>query len=256
MMESIQTRSLLGINVSIIDFPQLLNGIDRLAVAKRSALVNNVNVHACNLAFEQPEFRDVLNRTEIVFCDGFGVKIGAWLAGIRLGQRMTPPDWINDLFSLGEEKGYSFFFVGDELRVVNLFSETVAKKYPNLNIAGYHDGFFDFFSVENDAIIEQIHASNADIILTGMGMPRQELWAADAAKKLDKGVFIAAGALFRWYTGVDRRAPKWMTDHGLEWLARWVMHPIRHFKRYGVGIPLFFFRVIRCHWFRGDRKRD
>lgn len=255
MMEcSIMNRvNILGISVDVIDQPDLLERIDRFAAKRRSALVNNVNVHACNLAFEQPEFRAVLNRSDIVFCDGFGVKIGAWLAGIKLGQRMTPPDWIDDLFALCVARGYRVYFIGDEPAVVERFAAVVQGRYAALEIAGWHDGFFE---LDDECVLAKLVSANADVIITAMGMPRQELWAAQAMDKVDKGVFIATGALFRWYTGVDRRAPRWMTDHGLEWLARLVMHPVRHFKRYGIGLPLFFLRVIRFHWFRGDLKRD
>ena len=237
--------NVLDIAVDVIDQPELLRRIDELAEESRVAWVNNVNVHACNLAVEQPEFRSVLNRSDIVFCDGFGVKWGAWLAGIKLGQRMTPPDWIDALFVLCVRKGYRVYFTGDEESVVQLFVNQLMEKYPELNIAGWHDGFFEISGPVSGQIIDDIRNVEADVIITAMGMPRQELWAAEAAARLDKGVFIATGALFRWYTGVDQRAPKWMTDHGLEWLARLGMNPRRHFKRYVVGLPLFFWRLFR-----------
>ncbi len=241
------TKRLLGIDISLVDLPQLLDGIDRLAAARKPALVNNVNVHACNLAYAQSAFREVLKKAEIVFCDGFGVKLACLMKGFRLGQRMTPPDWIDDLFAVCVEKGYRVYFIGDEDRVLKLFVDEVVGRNPALQIAGYHDGFFDLDGTENEHVIESISKSGADIIITAMGMPRQELWAAHAMKKLDKGVFIATGALFRWYTGVDRRAPRWITDSGLEWLARFLSSPRRHFKRYAVGIPLFYWRVLFCN---------
>lgn len=244
MMEELKSKRLLGIDISVVDLPQLLAGIDHLAEGRKPALVNNVNIHACNLAYDQPEFRQVLNQSDIVFCDGFGVKMGALLKGIRLGQRMTPPDWIDDLFTLCVKKEYRIYFIGDTMDVVKLFSEQVQQRYPELAIAGWHDGFFELESPECDRIVSGIAEADADIIITAMGMPRQELWAASAMKNLDKGVFVATGALFRWYTGVDRRAPRWMTDHGLEWLARLIAHPCRHFKRYIIGLPLFYWRIV------------
>lgn len=241
---NIPVRQILGIDISIINLPELLQAIDTLAQEKRPALVNNVNVHACNLAFEQQAFRDILNQSEVVFCDGFGVKLAGWLTGKRLGQRMTPPDWIDDLFSLCVRKEYSVFFIGDEEEVVKLFVDELVEKFPELVIAGWHHGFFDLKGTDDKRVVQAVAESGADIIITGMGMPRQELWAWDAKDHLDKGVIIAAGALFRWYTGCERRAPRWMTNHGLEWLARLVTAPGRHFKRYVVGLPLFFLRVF------------
>jgi N-acetylglucosaminyldiphosphoundecaprenol N-acetyl-beta-D-mannosaminyltransferase len=242
---SIPKKELLGIQISKVDLPELLDKIESLVQRKEPALVNNVNVHACNLAFEQPAFRAILNRSEVVFCDGFGVKLGAALCGIRLGQRMTPPDWIDDLFVRCVAHGYSVYFVGDTAPVVAHFAQEVQRRYPELNIAGKHHGFFPLQGAENEQLLAAIRAADADIILTGMGMPRQEFWAEEARIHLEKGVLIATGALFRWYTGHERRAPKWITAFGLEWLARLLTSPRRHFRRYVIGLPLFFLRVLR-----------
>ena len=140
---NIPTQRILGINISVIDLPGLLQAIDQLVQRNYPTLVNNVNVHACNLAFEQPAFHEILNASEVVFCDGFGVKLAGWLTGNRLGQRMTPPDWIDDLFTLCVQKNYSVYFLGDTDEVVGQFASTVQNKYPGLKIVGWHHGFFD-----------------------------------------------------------------------------------------------------------------
>lgn len=237
--------NILGVQVDVIDQPQLLAEIDRLASAQRPALVNNVNVHACNIAYADPEFRKILNTSDAVFCDGFGVKLGARLLGKTLGQRMTPPDWIDELFKLCVRRRYCLYFVGDTNQVVQQFSRRVKEKYPALRIVGQHDGYFGLDGDANNRLMNEVQRLGPDIILTGMGMPLQEKWAWRARNRLEKGVIIAAGALFRWYTGYERRAPRWITQHGFEWLARLVMAPRRHFKRYVIGLPLFFFRIIR-----------
>ena len=250
-LKQISKKMLLGINISVIDQPELLQAIDELVQKKQVALVNNVNVQACNLAVEHTDFRAILNQSEIVFCDGFGVKLGAWLRGIRLGQRMTPPDWIDALFARCVEKKYRIYFLGDTDEVVKDFARLVQERYPKLSIVGWHSGFFELESEENNQVLEAIDKSKTDLILTGMGMPRQERWAWAAKPKLHQGVIIATGALFRWYTDHERRAPKWITASGLEWLARFMTHPIRHFKRYIIGLPRFFWRVIFSSRSRG-----
>jgi N-acetylglucosaminyldiphosphoundecaprenol N-acetyl-beta-D-mannosaminyltransferase len=237
--------NILGIQVDVIDRSQLLAEIDRLAAAQRPAMVNNVNAHACNLAYADPEFREILNRSEVVFCDGFGVQLGARLLGQKLGPRMTPPDWIDDLFQLCVQRHYRLYFIGDEEPVVSQFVWQVKEKYPAIRIVGHHDGYFPLTGDANNRLMNEIRRLNPDIILTAMGMPRQEKWAAQACARLGKGVFIATGALFRWYTGTERRAPRWVTQSGFEWLARLITSPRRHFRRYVVGLPLFFLRIFR-----------
>lgn len=237
--------NILGIPVDVIDRPQLLETIDALAASPGVSLVNNVNVHACNLASADPEFHEILRKSDVVFCDGFGVKLAAKLLGSKLGERMTPPDWIDELFALCSRKRYRVYFVGDVTAVVRLFAEKAKERHPHLRIAGVHDGFFNMNGEDMPQLFKEIVRLNPDIILTGMGMPRQEKWAWAAKKRLGGGVIIATGALFRWYTGIERRAPHWMTNHGMEWLARLVMSPRRHFKRYVIGLPLFLLRILK-----------
>ncbi len=237
--------NILNIPVDVIDRPQLLAEIDRLVEMQRPALVNNVNAHACNLACADPEFMEILNASDVVFCDGFGVKLAARLLGKTLGDRMTPPDWVDDLFKLCIRKHYCLYFIGDTKEVVFRFKKAVQENHPHLRILGCHDGFFVEGGEDEIRNLNEINRLNPDIILTGMGMPRQEKWAWRARKRLGKGTIIATGALFRWYTGVERRAPHWMTQHGLEWLARLAMAPKKHFKRYVIGLPLLFFRILK-----------
>jgi N-acetylglucosaminyldiphosphoundecaprenol N-acetyl-beta-D-mannosaminyltransferase len=129
--------------------------------------------------------------------------------------------------------------------VVSLFARLVKEKHPALRVVGQHNGFFALDGDANSRLMNEIQRLGPDIILTGMGMPRQEKWAWQAKQRLGKGVVIATGALFRWHTGYELRAPRWMTQYGLEWLARLIVSPRRHFKRYVIGLPLFFFRILK-----------
>jgi N-acetylglucosaminyldiphosphoundecaprenol N-acetyl-beta-D-mannosaminyltransferase len=76
-----------------------------------------------------------------------------------------------------------------------------------------------------------------------MGMPRQELWIERARGALPGCSFLAVGALFRWYTGIERRGPRWLTDHGFEWLCRLFVQPRKVARRYLLGLPRFAARV-------------
>jgi N-acetylglucosaminyldiphosphoundecaprenol N-acetyl-beta-D-mannosaminyltransferase len=245
MMPAFPTVRLLGIRVTVIDPEGVVSEIARLIAGPGCSLVNNVNVNACNLAFENPEFRRILNESEVVFCDGFGVQLGARLLGLRLGRRMTPPDWMDLLFRRGAAEGWSFFFLGDEPGVAERFEACAKSRHPALRVAGCHPGFFEPGGAEDRAVTEAIRALRPDVVLTAMGMPRQEIWADRARGSLEHGVVIATGALFRWYTGMERRAPAWISDHGGEGLYRLARNPVRHFRRYVFGVPRFFLRVLR-----------
>jgi N-acetylglucosaminyldiphosphoundecaprenol N-acetyl-beta-D-mannosaminyltransferase len=86
-------------------------------------------------------------------------------------------------------------------------------------------------------------------MIVGFGMPMQEQWLMENWDRLDVRVVIAGGAIFDFISGDLKRAPMWMNDHGLEWLGRLLIEPRRLWKRYIIGNPLFFARVL------GERMR-
>lgn len=238
--------TILGVKIDVIELKELLDLIVQFCngVKDKVWLVNNVNIHALNIAYKDKDFKEILNNSDVVFCDGYGVVLAAKILKQLIGQRMTPPDWIDDLFQVLTEHEKAVFFLGDEEKVVYKFTKRVKKKLPSLKIAGFHHGFFNTQDHENSEVIDKINNSKADVLLIGMGMPLQEKWAYENRTRLSVKAIISIGALFRWYSGVEKRAPSWLTNNGLEWLGRLVIQPKKIWKRYIVGNPLFFYRVV------------
>lgn len=235
--------SLFGLQLSKLTPSELVNVIisDAPGFVR---IINYINAHGVNLMLSNLEYSSVLRSSDIIFCDGFGVKIIAKLKGIEIGQRMTPPDWIDELFMNASYSKKTFYFVGDEDFVIKEFIESVLLKHPNVSIVGSHHGFFLKSPEMESALIKDINQKEPDVILVGMGMPLQEMWASKLKGNLKQGSIISVGALFRWYSGIDKRAPRWLTSNGFEWLARLMYQPKKVWKRYIFGIPLFLFNAI------------
>lgn len=249
---------LLGIPIHPVSPDGLVRTLVNWGKGPTQRRASYVNVHAMNLAASNESFRTALIQSDLVFCDGIGVKWAGRLAGHRIPHRMTPPDWIDEFAAATARAGQSVFALGDEAGIAARFQQLLASRHPGYCDAGSHHGFFHKEGAENDTVVGAINASGAHHLLIGFGMPLQELWLERNARRLAPRVLMPVGALFRWYTGTDRRAPRWMTDHGLEWLARFARHPLRHFRRYAIGNPAFMLRVLR--WRRGrdavDRSRE
>ncbi len=239
-------QSVLGIPIHPVSSADLVSHIIYWGHGERLRKVYNVNVHAMNLAADHPDFKQFLQEADLVFCDGFGVKWGAKMIGQTIPYRMTPPDWIDNFASRTATAGQSVFALGDEAGLAAEFQKSIGSRHPGYRDAGSHHGFFDKNGVENDAVLNLINHSKATHLLVGFGMPLQERWIEANASRLQVKVVLPIGALFRWYIGHETRAPRWMTDHGLEWLARLAQHPVQHFRRYAVGNPRFLFRVARA----------
>lgn len=238
---------MLGVNIHPVYLEQLLKLIHNTLKQRERAIIANVNAHAMNLACAQPWFRAFLNQSAIVFCDGFGVKWGARLLGYHIPQRFTPPDWIDLLADLARREDYSMFLLGARPGVAEKAALRLQERFPGLRIAGTQHGFFDktLGSAENEAVIQAINAANPEILIIGFGMPLQERWLQESWPRLDARIALPVGAAIDYVAGEVRRGPRWMTDHGLEWLARLLIEPRRLWQRYLVGNPLFLWRVLQ-----------
>jgi N-acetylglucosaminyldiphosphoundecaprenol N-acetyl-beta-D-mannosaminyltransferase len=120
-------------------------------------------------------------------------------------------------------------------------------RYPDLRIVGTHHGYFDKTQgcAENEAVIEQINTVKPNILIVGFGMPLQERWLMENWDRIDANVALTGGAVFDYVSGELRRAPRWMTENGLEWLGRLIIEPRRLWKRYLIGNPIFLWRVLK-----------
>jgi N-acetylglucosaminyldiphosphoundecaprenol N-acetyl-beta-D-mannosaminyltransferase len=239
---------ILGVPVHPVSADELVSLLAAWGEARDAKAVFYTNVHVMNLAYSDAALRQAFAQADLVTCDGFGVKWGARLAGQHLPHRMTSPDWIDAFAARTAAAGQRVFAIGDEPGVAEAFQRALVDSHAGYADAGTQHGFFDRAGAENDALVERINESGAHHVLVGLGSPLQEHWILDNAPRLRAGTLIAVGALFRWRSGIEHRAPRWMTDHGLEWLGRLARHPVRHFRRYVVGNPLFAMRVLRERW--------
>jgi N-acetylglucosaminyldiphosphoundecaprenol N-acetyl-beta-D-mannosaminyltransferase len=238
---------ILGVGVDNYPLVDLLARMDEILQRRQRAVIVYVNAHALNLAYKDSRFQHFLNSAEIVFCDGFGIRLAARLLGYPAPPRYTSPDWISLLAEGCAQHGYGMYFIGARSGVAEKAAATLCKAYPGLNICGVHHGFFDKSpnSIENAQVVAEINRLAPDILVIGLGMPTQEYWIEENWPELKVNIALPVGAMFDYLSGETQRAPHWMTDHGLEWLGRLVIEPRRLWRRYLVGNPRFISLVLR-----------
>jgi N-acetylglucosaminyldiphosphoundecaprenol N-acetyl-beta-D-mannosaminyltransferase len=204
-----------------------------------------VNAHVVNQSRALPELREALESADLIYCDGYGVRLAARVLDVPVPHRMTGADWVWGLAALCEAAGHSLYLLGSEPGAAAEAAKRLARSYPELRVAGSHHGYFELGSPHDERVIEDINASGADIVLVGMGTPKQELWVERHAAELDVDVLWTVGALLDFMAGRVPRAPRWITDHGLEWIFRLLLEPQRMWKRYLIGNPVFLSRVMQ-----------
>ena len=239
--------TLLGVRLVDLSAAEIVAAIIDTVKAGDRGIFAYVNIHALNLAHAQPWLRDFFNNATLAYCDGFGVLLGARLAGLSLRHRSTPPDWISSLAGGCAANALRIFLLGGQPGVAEGAAAALLREHPDLQICGVHHGFFDprQGSAENQELVRTINEQGAHLLLVGMGMPLQEKWLAENWSQLNLNVALPVGALLDYLSGTKRRPPAWMAQHGLEWAGRLYREPRRLWRRYLLGIPHFFYLILK-----------
>jgi N-acetylglucosaminyldiphosphoundecaprenol N-acetyl-beta-D-mannosaminyltransferase len=161
--------------------------------------------------------------------EGIGMKAGFFLKGFGI----LPDSNGTDLVPLVLEKlnsSYSrLFLLGSENETISKTAIYLQKKYPNMNICGYHNGYFS--EDEEQKLVEKINESNANLLLVGMGFPLQEKFVLKYKEKLAVNLIWSVGGLFDILSGTKKRSPAFFRNLRLEWLYRLLLEPGRMLHR-------------------------
>ncbi len=154
-----------------------------------------LDAHVVNQSRELPELAQALCNADLVYCDGAGIRLAARALGLPVPPRITSEDWIWGLAALCESSERSLYLLGADPQVAREAAGRLERWYPRLSIVGAHHGYAELDSPQNQRLIEDINATQADIVLVGMGTPKQQLWAKRCADQLDVGVVWTVGGL-------------------------------------------------------------
>jgi len=191
------------------------------------------------------ELMKIINNAKLVLADGIGVTIGAKILGTPIkGGRVPGIDFISALFEKLAVRSGRIFLFGAKPGVANEAGAKLEAMYPGLIIAGVSDGYF----TDSNKIVEQINASNADVLLVCLGAPKQELWMSEHLDKLNVPLLAGLGGSLDVFAGRVRRAPVFFQRAGLEWFYRIIKEPRR--IRRSLNLPLFLLTVTLTR-FRG-----
>jgi N-acetylglucosaminyldiphosphoundecaprenol N-acetyl-beta-D-mannosaminyltransferase len=173
--------------------------------------------------------------------DGIGVRIASGVLGGPVRENVNGTDLLPRLCSTLQKSGHSLFLLGARPGVASEMARRLLRQYPELKIAGTCHGYFDH--QDETQIARSIRRSGADVVLTALGAPRQDVFNEEQLEEMGVRVAIGVGGLFDFYSGRIRRAPEWVRELGFEWLFRLVQEPRRLWRRYVIGNVEFLFRV-------------
>lgn len=201
-----------------------------------------VNADCLNKAWQDQSYRALLNGFDRVYADGSGIKLASYLFGWKLLDNVNGTDMFPKLCQGLAKQGGGLFLLGALPGVAENCSRAMQALYPGLKISGTQHGYFS--DSDTASVIEKINASGADILLVAFGAPNQERWLAEHAPQLHCPIRMGVGGLFDFYSGRISRAPSWLRRMGMEWIWRLMQEPMRMWRRYLLGNPLFMIRLL------------
>ena len=234
-----------------------------LLIPEEKKLINTINAHSFNVTQKDELFAEALMNGDYLIPDGASIiKACKWLK-VRRQPKERIAGW--DLFAFEmqrlngstdlrnngfKEERKKVMFMGSSEKVLSLIRERAAVDYPNLEVVTYSPPYKPEFSEEdNKAIIKAINEANPDLLWIGMTAPKQEKWTYTHWKELDIHCHVGTiGAVFDFYAGTAKRAPRWWQEHSLEWLYRLIIEPKRMWRRYIIGNPLFLWNILKEKW--------
>ena len=181
--------------------------------------------------------RAAVNGADLVLPDGIGVVKGAAMLGTPLKEKTPGIEFAAGLMGKMAETGKSLYLLGAKPGVAELAAQRLKTQYPGLNIAGTHDGYFK----EDGPVTDAIRASGADCVFVCLGAPKQELWMAKNGPATGARLLCGLGGSLDVFAGTVERAPRFWSDHGLEWFYRLCKEPRRIGRM--MKLPLFLVHV-------------
>lgn len=229
---------ILDFNVFNKDKKSLMNyvdGLDKVNIISGNpeVLFNGLNNESLLKSFN--------DKDSLIIPDGVGTVIASKLVNNPVQEKIAGIDVVKEVLIKADKEQKSVYFLGAKEEVVVKCVENIKKDYPNLKVAGYHNGYFDIDNCDN--IIEDIQKRNPWAIFVAMGSPRQEIFIEKIKDITNIKIFMGVGGVFDIFAGNLKRAPKWMISLGLEWLYRVAKEPFR-IKRLA-SIPKFLFIVLK-----------
>jgi len=221
-----------------IDNVSAKEAVDFALQAENSpCFVTTPNAVMLSSCAKSPEQTALLNRATLSLADGMGVKWAARRQGTPICERIAGIDFGEALLERASEDGLRVFLLGGKEGVAARAAERLKTRYPTLCVCGCFWGYFGDGKENDERLTSVLRATRPDILFVCMGFPRQEEWIAAHLDRLsDIRVIAGLGGSLDVWSGSVKRAPRVISQMGLEWAWRIVHEPKKRLSQ----LPVLF----------------
>ncbi len=235
-----ETINLIGMTIDRVTMDGALKRIE--------GFLSEDRVHACFTpnsefmmdAYHDPDFAAILKKGDMLTPDSMGVVVASRIMGCPLPCKVAGVEVARNTVTHFGQKGVGIYFFGGRPGVAQAAADNFRASYPGINIVGCRDGYFT--AADESGIVAEINASGAEVLLVGLGAPKQEAWIDNHRKDLKVKVCIGVGGSLDVFAGRIKRAPVFYRKIYLEWLYRLCREPWR-FRRM-LKIPKFLLLAV------------
>lgn len=230
----LEKQRLLNTYVNNVTLDETLDEIDELIHKRKKSYIVAINVDVVMKMESDDYLRRITNEADMVLVDG---KTLIWISKLykrQIKEKVSGSDLVPQMCKRAADENYTIFIIGGKDGVAEQAKKKLEQKFPGIRIVGTYAPPLGFENDESelDKINQMITDAHPDLLIGCLGCPKQEKWIYENYMKYDATVSVCAGATVDFLAGNIKRAPRWMSDHGLEWFYRFLQEPKRMFKRY------------------------
>ena len=231
-----EKQALLNTYINNVTMPEAILAIEQMIQGDKKSYIVAVNVDVVIKIEKDSYLKQIVDNADMVLVDGKPLVWISKIYGKPLKEKISGSDLVPLLCKVAAEKKYTIFIVGGKEGIAKQAKQNLEAKFPEIHIVGIYAPPFGFENDEKelDKINRMISNAHPELLIVCFGCPKQEKWIYENISKYDAKVSICAGATVDFLAGNVKRAPKWMSEHGLEWFYRFLQEPKRMFKRYFV----------------------
>ena len=218
-------HSIMDIRVYALTMKEVLHWAQEAVDSGKPHMIATANAEMIMNAQSDKELGKILNQADMVVADGAGVLWAGETLGTPFPERVTGADLSVELLEIAAQKDWKVYFLGGAPGVAKKAAETFMASHRDFSLVGCHDGYFD--ECEEKKIIADIKQSGAQLLLVGLGVPKQEKWIFHHRSELGPVLAMGIGGVFDVMSGNLKRAPLWMQKNRLEWAYRLYLQPSR-----------------------------
>ncbi|MGB9866346.1 MAG: WecB/TagA/CpsF family glycosyltransferase [Bacillota bacterium] len=236
------TVEVLGVEFAKVSLREAINLATRMALSQRPHVVVTANPEFVHHYQRSEELRRLMARAAMVVADGAGVVWASRLLGRPLPERVPGVELVEGV--LGTGRVCRVYLLGAKPGVAQEAGLKLKARYPHLEVVGTHHGYFR--PEEEEQVIKSIAGSGAQLLLAGLGAPKQEIWLLRHGNALGVPLMIGVGGALDVFAGRVNRAPLVFRRAQLEWLWRITTEPRR--LRRVPGLVWFLLAVLGQWW--------